>query len=194
MLRRGFTLIEVMLGGVLLLLLLLLLSQVLLPMVTGARRGTQQIELQQLAQVSVDRIVRDLSRTPLEGLSFVTGPPILAAQPLADVTGAGDQAWSDKLRLYWLDSSGQLHYRSWPPGPPNLVRGAPTVNVAFAPTLAELGQLIGGANATDRVLATHVQAFEVDLAAPAPTVRLVLAVQDQRFELTRSIRLRNQDF
>ncbi|GMU54819.1 MAG: hypothetical protein AMXMBFR33_39650 [Candidatus Xenobia bacterium] len=194
MLRRGFTLIEVMLGGVLLLLLLILLSQVLLPMVTGARRGTQQIELQQLAQVSVDRIVRDLSRTPLEGLSFVTGPPILAAQPLADVTGAGDQAWSDNLRLYWLDPSGQLRYRSWPPGPPNLVRGAPTVNAAFAPTLAELGQLIGGTSASDRVLATHVQAFEVDLAAPAPTVRLVLAVQDQRFELTRSIRLRNQDF
>ncbi len=190
--RRAFTLIEVLLGGALLMLLLILLAQVLLPIATGARRGTQQIELQQLAQVSLDRIVRDLARAPLEGLAFVSGPPILAVQPLADVTGAGDQAWSDRLSLFWLDpASRQLRYRSWPPGPPNLAR-APALNGPFAPTESELRQLVTGVNDSNRVLATHVELFEVDLSAAAPTVRLLLTVQNQRFELMRSINLRNQ--
>ncbi len=194
MLPRAFTLIEVLLGGALLLLLFLLLAQVLLPMATGARRGTQQIELQQLAQVSVDRIARDLARTPLEGLTFSANPPILAVQPLADVTGAGDQAWSDRLHLYWLDpTTRQLRYRSWPPGPPGLAR-SPAVDAAFVPTSSELQQLVAGVSDSNRVLAGHVERFEVDLAAAAPTVRLLLTVQDQRFELVRSVNLRNQRF
>lgn len=47
-------------------------------------------------------------------MRVLTDPPgaFLAVQPLADVTGAGDQAWSDRLHLYWLDPTASRHYRS----------------------------------------------------------------------------------
>lgn len=187
----------------LLLILLTLLAQVLVPMGRGTRRGATQIELQQLAQVAMDRLAADLSSAPRAGINLVpptnpaTDPTLLSVQPLTTVTSTGGQEWSTTLALYRYDPvERKLYRRQWPPEPPSVGR-LPQPDQPFfeqpdpappaAPIASELAALaVGGP-----VLTGHVEAFTVDLSADPPRLRLALKVGEESFELTRRLMLRN---
>lgn len=193
--NRAFSLLEVLMVMALTVILLALLAQVLIPMGKGSRKGAQQIELQQVGQVALDRLVADLSLAPLEGVTLIkpatTGArTLLAVQQLADVTATGGQQWKTTLNVYWHDpATRQLCVRVWPPGPPNLGR-LPDPADPFEPTPSELTSLAQGG----RVLAGQVEAFEVDRTALPLKLRLALSAQDEKFELKRSLKLRNARF
>lgn len=201
--RRAFGLLETLMAMALLLILLTLLAQVLVPMGRGTRRGATQIELQQLAQVAMDRLAADLSSAPRAGINLVpptnpaSDPTLLSIQPLTTVTSTGGQEWSTTLFLYRHDPvERKLYRRQWPPEPPSVGRlpqpdepffEQPNPPPPAAPIATELATLaVGGA-----VLAGHVESFTVDLSVDPPRIQLVLKLGKESFELTRRLMLRN---
>lgn len=185
-----------MLAAALLLVLLILATEVLLPMARGARRGNEQIHLQQLTQLALDRIATDLACAPPEGVTLTSlpgGPTVLSVQRLSDVTPTGGQIWSDHLSVYWLDrATARLWHRDYPPQPPVSLR-ALVPDAPYSPTATELQQLLATPGPTARVLAPNVDLWLVDMAS-GPTVRLRLKSQDEEFELARRVHMRNQRF
>lgn len=168
--------------------ILTLLLQILIPMGRGTRRGAQQIELQQVAQVAMDRLLSDLSGTPRAGITLSPDGRTFSLQQVTGVTATGKQEWDQKLIVYRYDPDArQLTRREWPPIPPDLGR-LPDKASLFTPSSAELSQLSSGS----RVLAGEVEAFELDSAALPARVRLALrSKMGETFELTRELKLRN---
>ncbi len=192
----GFTLVEILLAGSLLLVLVVLAAEVLLPMARGSRRASEQIHLQQLAQLSLERISNDLACAPLEGVTLVSlpgGGNALSVQRLADVTAQGDQLWKDSLSVYWLDPlTSRLCWREWPPAPPTVGSHPFVPDAPYQPSSSELQQVVGAGQG--RVLTPNVTLWLVDLAAQPPSLRLRLESQGESFELTRRVTPRNHRF
>src|ERR1017187_4103074 len=97
--RRGFSLIEMLLVCVLFVLLFTLALQVLIPMMQGSMRGSQQTELQQLAFLAADRLANEVEETGPQSIGLMTPgagelPIRLALRPYVDVGPAGAQVYS----------------------------------------------------------------------------------------------------
>ncbi len=166
--------------------ILTLLIQILIPMGQGTRRGAQQIELQQVAQVAMDRLLGDLTGTPRAGITLSPDKRTFSLQQVANVTSTGKQEWAEKLSVYWYDPAArQLNRREWPPAPPTLSRPSPTDLFVLNP--ADLTRLATGG----RVLAGDVEAFELDPDAAPLRARLALKSKEETFELTRELKLQN---
>ena len=84
---RGFTLIEALTACALIAMLGVLILQVVVPMARGTVRGTQQIELQQIAALAMDRFCIDLQSTAPAGAK----PMVRRVPPSATSrSGCGD--------------------------------------------------------------------------------------------------------
>jgi len=195
--RRAFTLLEVLLAGVLSLMLLGLLVRIFLPMSKGLVRGSEQAGLQQTASVALATLGRALVRTTPEGVSLADQGRALALQPLAGVNAAGRQILTEELiACWWSADQKKLFLRHWPPSPPDLGR-LPQNRVAFRLTATELLSLCDESR-VERVLATQVERFqarllddcvllEIEQASPAPDGGV-----PERFALTRRFLMRNE--
>ncbi len=187
--RRGFSLLEIMMAASLLLLLLALVVQIIVPMGKGSVRGAQQVELQQLAAMTVQRLARELETAGPGGISYLPGDPvILALHRLVDVGGDGSQIYSDQVDLYWWSPRDRvLRHRAQ--GPVSRSR------VSLPPDPAAL---LSGPNA--RVIAAQVSELELTLRPTAVAIHLALEAPapdgkpPERFSLDRTVYLRNQDY
>ncbi|MEW6281481.1 MAG: hypothetical protein AB1758_22920, partial [Candidatus Eremiobacterota bacterium] len=159
--RRGFSLAEALVACVLTLLILTLIFQVVIPMARGTVRGSQQIELQQVAGLAMNRLSEDLQSAPPSGVTLVpagqpTEPVILAMHGLEGIDATGSQVYSDHLVVYWWrQSDGRLWRKTWPPGQPS--GRYPATDEVFEPTADELRALVADRNTTERVQASQVK-------------------------------------
>lgn len=194
--ERGFTLIETLIGAGLLMLLLALIVQIVIPMGKGTVRGSQQVELQQMAYLAVDQLRRDLEASPSSGLTTAGG---LTAHRLVDVAADGSQVFASDLVVVWRDmTERRLWRRTWPPDPPTLAR-ALTTDRAFRPTPDEFANLTSGRKPSDKVLAAQVEEFAVEQAGNTARIHLLLQApapdgkSPERFELNRTVQLPNTE-
>lgn len=186
---RGFSLLEIMMAASLLLLLLALVVQIIVPMGKGSVRGAQQVELQQLAAMTLQRLTRDLEMAGPGGIACQPGDPVvLALHRLMDVGGDGSQIYSDQVDLYWWSPRDRvLRHRAQ--GPVSRSR------VSLPPDPAAL---LSGPNA--RVIAAQVSELELTLRPTAVVIHLALEAPapdgkpPERFSLDRTVYLRNQDY
>ncbi|GMU57267.1 MAG: hypothetical protein AMXMBFR33_64130 [Candidatus Xenobia bacterium] len=195
-----------MVGCVLLLLILTLIIQVVVPMGRGAVRGSQQIEIQQVALMAMQKVCADLATAPAAGITRypTTGAPppggtlILAIQAFTGVDTVGQQTWSDQLVIYWWRvDSGKLYRLVWPPGYP--VGRRPDIDESFKPTLDELTLITDNPRGEERLLGI-LKTFDVDLTRVPHTVSLSAeapapeGAPPESFSLTRKIYLRNDRY
>lgn len=218
--RRGLTLLEVLVTAVLLGLVVTLGFAFLLPVMRGSTRGTLRVEMQQQAALALNLLTLDLRRTSVAGLSLRSGPEpvVVAACPVSSpdlraglpppMQPDGTVVWSNFFILYhWSSDPGKLMRREWPPGPPSPTPLETSILNPRRLSPERLADVVSAPSASERVLATGVVSFEI-LPAPGGTdsmvvqpvrFRLVLERKGntghetpERYTLVRSAYLRNQ--
>jgi prepilin-type N-terminal cleavage/methylation domain-containing protein len=206
--RKGFSLIEILIACVLLLLILGLIMEVVIPMGRGTVRGSQQIELQQVGTMAVNRIAEDLSTAPPAGITRVpsSGPPtsgsgnrlILSIQALTGVDTVGQQVWADHLIILWWEKpSGKLYRMKWPPGYPLTRR--PDIDEPFKPTASELQRLCDNPRDQEKLLGI-IKSLDIDLSTTPHVLRLFSdapapdGAPPETFTLERRVYLRNERY
>lgn len=195
--QRAHSLLEIMLVATLMLVLLTLIVQVLVPMSKGSVRASEQVGLQQLAAVALDRLVSELQSAPREAIAVLppaapTDPPVrLAIHPLGGVGPTGQQSYPNQFVLYWFDPAARRLWRA--PWQADFgFEGATLV-----PSSAQFNAAIAAPPAGTRVAAAHVNEFEVTLEPLRVQIRLALEhpAPDGRppetFELRRDVLLPN---
>ncbi|MCA9790334.1 MAG: prepilin-type N-terminal cleavage/methylation domain-containing protein [Candidatus Eremiobacteraeota bacterium] len=198
---KAFTLIEVLVASTLTLLLIGLCFSFLIPALRHSRHGAVQAELQQMATLSMRKLVDDIEKTNYSGISLCQDPVVLAIHPLVDVTPAGRRVYADELVVYFYDSANQvLKRRTWPPEPPAGIP-VPGSEAALRLTGDQL-KMFPGASSRARSMANSLVEFEITHAGTAGFLQLPLKVrmvtesgsgrERERFELVRTITLRNQ--
>lgn len=181
--RRGFTLVEVMVAAALGVLVLGLAAGYLVPALRASDRGSSEVEMEQQAVLALSQIERDAGRTTPEGLSLRAEAPVcLAVNPRDEVEPDGTVVWSDSYIIYSFDKKrGLLIRRQWPPGMPT-----PTAaeQVRIHPkrlTPARLAQIAAAAPVHYSVVARGVQDFRILQAGTDGLVRqpihIVLTLQ-----------------
>lgn len=190
-----------MVAATLTLLLLGLCFSFLIPALRHSRHGAVQAELQQMATLSMRKLVDDIEKTNYSGISLRQDPVVLAIHPLVDVTPGGRRVYADSLIVYFYDSDNQvLKRRSWPPEPP---AGIPHPGTEAGMRLsADQLQMFPGESPGARNMANSLAEFEITHAGIGGFLQLPLTVRmvtesgsgqaRERFELVRTITLRNQ--
>lgn len=170
--RRGFTLVEVLVASALLLLLLGLTFGYLVPALRGAGRVRVLSQLQQTSAVVFSKIQAAASTTAPGGLSWSSGGAVepapgaglmaLGFNPVDELQGVNALLrWTAKFELFWWDrEAGLLRQRSWPPGPPSAVEAEATVVRAKRLGAERLAEVVG-ADAPSLILARGVTDFRV---------------------------------
>lgn len=173
--RRGFTLVEVLVTIVLVSIGLTVLTMALVPSLRLSLRGHQRIELQQSGQLALRSLQDDLSHSARAGLRL--GEGWLSLHRLREVSAGGAQVWEDHLVVYrW---PGETLTRSlWRPADLDLARPLQPDSIPEA----ELSQT--------RVVAKGAESVRIALGAPM-RVELTLRRGDNRLTLERWIYLRN---
>lgn len=187
---RAFTLVEVILASALAFVLLSLCVAVLVPLARATARSADQVDLRQMAYVSLDRLSADLGRSAPEGITV--GADVIAIQPLVDLSADGLQVWDSQL-IVWFWNHGQLRRRLWPPAPPDL-GWAPSPSRPRHPSPAELGRL--AVSSDSQVLAGFVESFEVSggrapLFVQPISLSLRLKREKESYSLSTTVFLRN---
>ncbi|MGE0492092.1 MAG: hypothetical protein AB7S38_22955 [Vulcanimicrobiota bacterium] len=120
MIRRAFTLAEIVIAATLALLVLGLAAGYLMPALRASTRSATRVELDQRAVIALSRLVREAESTSPAGLSLrSTDPVCVAVNPLEEVRPNGDLIWSESYVIFYFDRArGQLLRRQWPPGDP----------------------------------------------------------------------------
>ena len=119
--RRGVTLLEVMVAAGLGLLVLGLTFGYIVPSFKAANRFRVRSELHQSAQVVLAKISQAASTTSPGGFSWSkTAPVAVAFNPMGTLQPAnGILTWEPHYDLFWWDSKKQtVHQKRWPPGKP----------------------------------------------------------------------------
>jgi prepilin-type N-terminal cleavage/methylation domain-containing protein len=119
--RRGFTLIEVLLAAVLGLLLLGLMVSTLVPIMKYSAWGYSRAELLQAASLVSTRLTTDLQKAPKAGI-YLPDPAtaqhaLLSIRGISEVTDSGLPVYDPQLICYdWEATSASLTRKLWPPG------------------------------------------------------------------------------
>lgn len=189
--RRGMSLIEILVAGALMLGLTTLVLSVLYPSFRASSRSASRVEMQQQAALVMERLLLDLEPAALASVSV--HPEGISIQQLDGVTGTGLQVWKRGLIVYALQGS-TLVRELWPPSPPAL----PVALVDAYPTRitsADLAAIVASNNGTERKLATGVTQFEVT-SGLSITLALKRSIpgrsEAETFTLERQVTLRNQ--
>lgn len=191
--KRAFTLLELLVTMTLLTLVVALGLAFLLPVLRASTRGTLRVEMEQQATVAMNRLVTDLRRTSVSGLSLrsgpdpvavaacpVSGPDLRAGQP-GPVQPDGTVVWSDFFILYsWTAAEAKLKRREWPPGAPS---PGPLETSILNPrhlSADRMAEILAQPAPREIVLATGVKSFEI---VPAPGGTDTLVMQPVAFKL-----------
>lgn len=201
------SLVEVLVASGVLLVLLSMVLSFLYPSFRASSRGAMRVEMQQQANLAVDRLVIDLEQCAPASVSLLppnqaSDPSGVVMQPLRGFTGTGVQEWQKRLVVYYaLPVEGKLYSKEWPPQVPALsgvtlsdVRPLRLDRVNFLELLVQK-------NGTERALAHGVVDFIVKpasmLSMQPISIHLLLErnvpgkTTPERFELRRSFSFRN---
>ncbi len=186
--RRGWTLVEVLVAASLLVLGLSVLTAVLVPALESSRTGSQLAQLQQQAALIVEWVASDLAATPPAGFRAQPIPEglVLALHPVSDITSSSTLTWSDQAVLYsWDFENRSLLRKRWP---------GMTTNGPFLPDPAALHTAATTASPEDRVLSRAVIFFQVTFTGGVnnPLVSLELQLSHPDSPPERTIELRHQ--
>ena len=202
--RRGLTLVEVMVFSALSLLLVGLIIRLLLPSLRASSRASAQVELQQMATHALLSLTHDLARCNGSSISVLTDPSGgLAYVKSAGVSTSGQRLWEEFATFVLrLPDERRLVSQTCPPSPPDLgVTFLPSLPPSFTPL--NFAAVASQSNKTRRNLASEVEEFEVthrgagvDQFTPPLRVRLklqkqVAGNQVETFEMVREFALRN---
>lgn len=195
--KRAFSLVEILLVATLMLVVMALVVQILVPMSKGSVRASQQVGLQQLATVAVDRLVQELQTAPREAIALLspaapTDPAVrLSIHPLAGVGPTGAQSYGNDFVLYWFDEPNHRLWRAPWEQPPSFD------SLQLAPTAAQFTSVIATPPPGTRVAVANLKELEVILQPTRVQLRLLLEhpAPDGRppesFSLTRDVLLPN---
>ncbi len=196
--QRGHSLVEILLVATLMLVVLTLVVQIVVPMSKGSVRASQQVGLQQLAAVAVDRLVQELQAAPRDAIVSLpptapTDPKVrLSIHPMGDVGPGGDQSFPNLYFFYWLDEPNRRIWRA----PWSRAFGFDEFP-ALVPTSTQFNAAIASPPTGARVAVSNVKTFEVTLLPFRAQLHLVLEqpAPDGRppetFELRRDVVLPN---
>ncbi len=189
--RRGYSLVELMVTSGVSLLILGVLYALLVIGMRIYRHGSARSELQVAATLSLGRITADVDRTTPAGLSV--RPDGLALVPLKGVSADGRQLWEEEVIVcHWDPQESRLLRRRCPPVPEGLSLALdPTRALVF--TADELQALFLAGGPEPAIIARDVTHFE---AARAETPRLLhlkigLTREGLKFSVERDVFLRN---
>lgn len=202
--RRGFTLLEVLVAAVLTLLVMGVAFGYLVPAWRASARIQTRVELQQSAVVALDRLTAELKTSAPGGVTLSDGVPrILAINPVEKVQGNGLVVWKSSYILYVFEGD-RLERIEWPPGGP---AASPSQQLPTRAKRLPRSQLVAIASAGD-VARRQVAGDVVDFSWTHPgspdvftqplTFRLELSratsaqPQAERVVLQRSVHLVNQ--
>lgn len=200
--KRGFSLIEVLVAASLLLLVVTLIAQLLVPSLHLSVRGTERSSLQQTGSLAMARLSEDLLTTNLAAVSWadsVAGSPaVLALQPMDSPSPQGRPAYRNALISYtWLPAATELRREVWNPPPASwgLVTQAPTRLARV--TLMQIPSTT--LPYERRILSRDAVLLELSSAVAPPnlsnplTLKLKLSRKGapDTFEVTRVLSLRN---
>jgi hypothetical protein len=193
--RRGFTMLEAMLGSTLGLLLLTLLVLALIPLLRYSAWHSARSTLLQSATVIAERLGADLQRAPLSGIVLPGRKGVLSIHPVAAVTDTGLAVWDTSLLLYaWSKDAGSLTRATWKPERTNMSLGP------FSPPEAEMVAALAAAPARQQLVAGVLTDFALTRNGTAGTPLRLRVVTElnvpargtERFELTREFALRSE--
>lgn len=209
--RRGYTLIELLVGAALSLLILGLLLALYRFTVHEWSRLSTRVELQQMAAMALGRMADDARLSAPGGVSLVPTSgaegAALALVRLEDVGTDGQQLWEERLIVYaWSPAERKLWRRSRAASGTSKGNGPPLKLARKHPSKLPppLMRLVASERDDGEVcVASGVVEFEASLAGSAETpaqplsLRLVLEKpilhnRPERFELSRDVFLRNE--
>ncbi|MCW5867667.1 MAG: hypothetical protein KIS61_10420 [Candidatus Eremiobacteraeota bacterium] len=125
--KRGFTFLEVCLGGTLSLLLGLIMLWALIPVLRYSAWGYGRAEVVQASALLSSRLSADLSTAPPEGIILpdASDKGLLGIHGITGVTDTGVAVWAKSLILYrWDAPSASISRMEWDQG---VVPDHPTV-------------------------------------------------------------------
>ena len=128
--RRGLTLVEVLVAAGLGLLVLGLTFGYVVPSFKAANRFRTRSQLHQSAQVVLAKISQAASTTSPGGFSWSKTAPVTAAfNPFDNLQPAnGLLSWKSYYEVFWWDSKEKsVHQRRWPPGQPAIEAAEKTI-------------------------------------------------------------------
>lgn len=130
--KRGLTLVEVLVAAGIALVILLLLSKVLISIVRSSNSAVENLELSQVGQALSQRIIDDLQTAPRQAIRLPGAHRLFSIQSLERTTATGKPIYSPNLLVYWVElDKGRLSRRICRPAALPLDR----------PSLLEPGQL-----------------------------------------------------
>ncbi len=204
--RKGFTLLEVIVGAGLMALVISLCMLLLLPTLRASARGMVHAEMEDQALLVASLLGRDLDGAVPQGVSLSTDGQTLAIMPIQDLLDSRLLAWLPQFAVYhWDSASATVVRRVWySPGPPDLGLGTLDGSHPIRLSDAQMAALSGSTSLESRVLASGVTAFAITQNGPGPSVTdpVTMSVTLQRhaatgrelpesFTLTRGLSFRN---
>ena len=171
--RRGVSLVEVLLASALLSTMLVLLVRVLIPLLHYFSWTAARAELMTASGLVRARLQTDFQKARWEGVVLPVGAARagdLCIHPLADITPTGQASWSSQAIIYhWDTASGDLTRRLWTPSP------ALDPSLPFRPDLAALTAVATDAHLSgSRLLRGQLKEFSVAQNGHVLQLHLVL--------------------
>jgi hypothetical protein len=187
--RRGVSLVEVLLASALLSTMLVLLVRVLIPLLHYFSWTAARAELMTASGLVRARLQTDFQKARWEGVVLPTGVAgDLCIHPLADITPTGQASWSSQAIVYhWDVVSGDLTRKLWTPSP------ALDPSVPFRPDLVALAAVAKDANLSGSRL-LRGQLKEISVLQNGHVLQLHLVLQMGVPGRSAEILEQNQEF
>ncbi len=202
---RAFTLVEVLVAGLLTLILLGMIFWFLIPSLRYSSQNAMRVEGQQQALNALNKAERDLQSTAMGGVSLFpqdpgnpNDPVGVALVPLRDVDNDSRQLWQTSWTLiYWDRGTRKLMRKTE-------LHSSPDPRKPQLMTLTQFRSVCATPNGTEQMLATEVTDFDVLDATPGSGIGLPLTLTveverktaarptPEKFQLERALTLRNK--
>ena len=195
--RRGLTLVELMLAGGLLSLLLTVTLSFVFPSMRASSRGALRVDLQERVHLGLENMVLDLERCSASSVWVFPGNPSgMSLQRMDTYTSGGAQVWEPSLITYhWRTSTGRLIRETWAGQP--VLSITPRVEQPAAPSAADFLKIANQTGGREKLLADSVTDFTASWANRVLQLTLVMErsvhgrPKKERFEMRRSVFFRN---
>ena len=181
--RRGFSLLEIVVVCVLLSMVMLLGVRFLVPTLRISAKGTLRVQMQQTAVTALNKLVADYEASSPAGIGTRSGAPVAVSICKLDrVQGDGTDVWSNHFIIYYCDiPTRQLRRREWPPGEPPATTEETSILKARRLLPDRIAAIVAEPAPVQTILAVDVESFRI-LHPPGGDDNEL--VQPLRFQLT----------
>lgn len=178
---RGFTLVEIMVAGLLSMLLLFVLLDLLLPAMRLSARGSTLVDIDQRVGLLEVRLERAVKSTGLRGVRVYDNGRYLSVHPVLGAVADSKPKLSSKLTAFvWADDRLREYELSLPQTP-LMLTGLPIESVPAALASGKVLRTMNG-----------VTLFEAKLMKePVVKVRFRVAKDKESLEVSRTIWMTN---